>query len=109
MLDAIVSPSKESNHVHFRFRGGGGDEAQRIRRATFLETVLRHHHFGVDRRGDLVTAWLRSYPRADSERALEMLGRLMACSRQLDMFLVSDDMIEAFIRRFLSEDYSAFR
>ncbi len=109
MLDAIVSPSKESNHVHFRFRGGGGDEAQRIRRATFLETVLRHHHFGVDRRGDLVTAWLRSYPRADSERALEMLGRLMACSRQLDMFLVSDDMIEAFIQRFLSEDYSAFR
>jgi pyruvate,water dikinase len=109
MLDAIVSPSRESNHVHFRFRGGGGDETQRIRRATFLEAVLRNHHFGVDRRGDLVTAWLRSYPRADSERALEMLARLMACSRQLDMFLVSDDMIEAFIRRFLNEDYSAFR
>jgi pyruvate,water dikinase len=108
MLDAIVGPGKEGNHVHFRFRGGGGADDRRIRRARFLESVLRALHFGVDRREDLVTAWLRHYPQAESERALEMLGRLMACSRQLDVLFTSDEAIEQYTQRFLNEDYAAF-
>ncbi len=108
MLDAIIGPAKEANHVHFRVRGGGADETRMTRRSRFLETVLRSHHFGVDRRGSLVTAWLRNYPEADSARALEMLGRLMACSRQLDMILTTEAMVERLARAFLAEDYAAF-
>jgi len=38
-----------------------------------------------------------------------MLGRLMACSRQLDMFAASRSMMERLVNRFVEEDYSAFR
>ena len=108
MLDAIVGPAKEANHVHFRVRGGGADETRMTRRARFLEEVLRSYHFGVDRRGSLVTAWLRNYPETDCTDALEMLGRLMACSRQLDMILTTEAMVERLVRAFIAGDYAAF-
>ena len=108
MIDAIVGSGKENNHVHFRYRGGGAHDPQRIRRARFLEQVLRAFHFGVDRRTDLITAWLRNYDRNDCSQALEMLGRLMACSRQLDMFMDNDAMINIMVERFLNKEYSAF-
>jgi len=108
MLDAIVGPGEKNNHVHFRFRGGGAGDERRARRARFLQHVLRQNGFGVERKGDLVTAWLRRHPQAVSERALEMLGRLLVCARQLDPLMRSDADEKLFTERFLDEDYRVF-
>jgi pyruvate,water dikinase len=108
MIDAMVGPGADHNHVHFRFRGGGGREENRQRRARFLERVLRESGFGVDRSGDLVTAWLRRYPRADSEKALECLGRLIVCARQLDAVLQTDDAVKRYVAYFLDEQFGMF-
>jgi pyruvate,water dikinase len=102
MIDAVIGPGKEGNHVHFRIRGGGADDRKQRRRARFLELVLRHQHFTVDRRGNLVTAWMRGYPAADSEQALTMLGRLMGYARQLDMRMIDDEAPRRFVSEFLS-------
>jgi hypothetical protein len=37
-----------------------------------------------------------------------MLGRLMACSRQLDLIATSETVLEGLVDRFLQEEYSAF-
>ena len=108
MIDAVITSGKENNHVHFRMRGGEADEAKRTRRARFMEMVLRDGHFVVDRKGDLVTAWLRGYPREDSEEALAMLGRLMACARQLDVYMANDDAPRRFASEFAAGNYRAF-
>ena len=108
MIDAMVGPGADHNHVHFRFRGGGGREENRQRRARFLERVLRESGFGVDRSGDLVTAWLRRYPQADSEKALECLGRLIVCARQLDAVLQTDDAVKRYVAYFLDEQFGMF-
>ncbi len=108
MIDAVVGPGKDRNHVHFRCRGGGADPRGMARRARFLAAVLRHSWFVVDRSGDLVTGWLRGYPRRDSEEALTMLGRLIACSRQMDSFLVHDGSVDEWVDRFLAGDFAAF-
>lgn len=108
MIDAMVGPGAEHNHVHFRFRGGGAADENRQRRARFLERVLRESGFGVDRSGDLVTAWFRRYPRADSEKALELLGRLMVCSRNLDAAMKTDDAVKQYARYFLDEQFEMF-
>ena len=63
----------------------------------------------MDRRGDLVTAWFRRYLRGRCEVALAMLGRLMACSRQLDMLIDSVGIAHEFAERFLAGDYEVFR
>ncbi len=108
MVDALVRPGKDGNHVHFRARGGGGSDLNRERRARFMELVLRNMGFVVDRRLDLVTAWFRGAPLAESENALVRIGMLMACARQLDMLMTSDSFVPVFVDRFLAGDFSAF-
>jgi len=108
MVDAMVGPGTEHNHVHFRFRGGGASDENRNRRALFLERVLRESGFGVDRNGDLVTAWYRRYPQKDSENALGFLGRLIVCARQLDAMLKTDTAIKLYAEYFLKEQFDMF-
>ncbi len=108
MIDAVVGPWAENNHVNFRMRGGGANDLARTRRARFMEAVLRQLNFGVDRRRDLVTAWFRYHAQQESEQALELLGRLMACARQLDMLLTNDDMVQRYTHQFLEGNYRAF-
>jgi pyruvate,water dikinase len=108
MVDAMVGPGTEHNHVHFRFRGGGAGEENKKRRARFLERVLREFGFGVDRSGNLVTAWFRRYPQKDSENALEFLGHLIVCARQLDAVLISDAAIKLYAEYFLNHRFDMF-
>jgi len=108
MVDALVGESPENNAVNFRFRGGGAGADRRELRARFLSETLLRSRFAVDRRGDLITAWLRRYPRARCEEALEMLGRLLACSRQMDMLMGSAAVAHDYAERFLAGDYEAF-
>jgi pyruvate,water dikinase len=108
MIDAFVSDVPENNYVTFRFRGGGASAARKDLRARFLTEVLLNSKFGVDRRGDLVTAWLRRHPRDESEKGLALLGRLMACARQLDMLMNNEAALHHFVERFLEGDYQAF-
>ena len=108
MVDAMVGPGTEYNHVHFRFRGGGAREENKKRRARFLERILREFGFGVERSGDLVTAWFRRYPQKDSENALEFLGRLIVCARQLDSVLKSDASIKLYAEHFLNHRFNMF-
>ncbi len=108
MVDAFVSPVPENNFVNFRFRGGGAGHERRSLRARFLAEVLLRSGFGVDRRGDLVTAWLRRYPRGPSEEGLAALGALMACARQLDMLMHDEEAVRRFVEHFLQGEYSAF-
>jgi pyruvate,water dikinase len=108
MVDALVGPSRETNHVHFRARGGGGSDDNRERRARFMELVLRSMGIVVNRRGDLVTGWLRGETREESEEALVRIGLLMACARQLDMIMTSDSWVPVFVERFIEGDYASF-
>jgi pyruvate,water dikinase len=108
MIDALVGAVAENNYVNFRFRGGGGSPPRRDLRARFLTEVLTRSRFHADRRGDLVTAWLRRYPRGPAEAGLELLGKLMACARQLDMLMESESTMLHFVECFLSEDFEAF-
>jgi pyruvate,water dikinase len=108
MVDAFVSPVPENNFVNFRFRGGGAAHERRDLRARFPAEVLLRSGFGVDRRGDLVTAWLRRYPRDASEAGLATLGALMACARQLDMLMDDESAVQEFAGRFLAGDYTGF-
>jgi pyruvate,water dikinase len=62
----------------------------------------------VECRGDLVAARLRRYPAAASEAALETLGRLMGCARQLDMLLRSEKTVIDFVEHFLAGRYEEF-
>jgi len=105
MVDAMVSGGEAHNYVHFRFHGGGASAEQKQRRARFMESVLRQLGFDVNRRGEMLIAWLRHYPLADSEAALEMLGRLIMCAQQLDLMMRSEEDVDGYTQHFMAGDY----
>lgn len=108
LLDASVSDAAASNYISFRFAGGGATRYRRNFRACFIDACLTHYGFLVDRRGDLVNAWFKKAPAADTEERLDILGRLMACTSQLDMYMTSHEVMRWYVEQFLAGNY-AFR
>ncbi len=106
LVDACVSDIPSNNYVAFRFAGGGAARQRRNLRACFIEACLTHYGFLVDRRGDLVNAWLKKLPAAEMEFALDILGRLMACTSQLDMYMTSNSVMQWYVTQFLEGNYS---
>ena len=106
LVDALVSAVAGNNYVFFRFAGGAATEWRRSLRAAMIEAILGHYGFHVDRRGDLVNAWFKKARAADTEERLDILGRLMACTSQLDMYMTSTEVMRWYVRQFLEGNYS---
>lgn len=105
LVDACVSNNAGANYISFRFEGGGAARTRRNLRARFLERCLLHNGFRVDRRRDLVNAWFRKAPADQTEDRLDILGRLLACSNQLDMYMESREAMNWFAEQFLAGNY----
>lgn len=106
LVDACVSDTPPNNYISFRFVGGGATRQRRNLRACLIEACLTHYGFRVDRRGDLVNAWFKRAPAEETEANLDILGRLMACTGQLDMYMTSPQVMKWYLRQFLEGNYS---
>jgi pyruvate,water dikinase len=105
LVDSSLSDVPGKNYISFRFAGGGATRDRRNLRACFLEECLLHFGFRVDRRGDLVNAWLKKAPAEQTASRLDALGRLMACSSQLDMYMTSREAMKWYVKQFLEGKY----
>ncbi|HUI54527.1 MAG TPA: PEP/pyruvate-binding domain-containing protein [Bryobacteraceae bacterium] len=106
LVDACLSDNPGNNYISFRFEGGGATRQRRSLRACFLETCLVRNGFQADRRADLVNAWFRKAPADQVAERLDVLGRLLACSSQLDMYMTSREVMTWFVQQFLEGNYS---
>ncbi len=109
LVDACVSGTPGDNYVSFRFAGGGAAAYRRDLRARFIESCLTHYGFTVDRRGDLVNAWYKKAPAEATEANLDLLGRLMASTSQLDMYMTSEAVMLWYVQQFLEGNYGFVR
>lgn len=106
LVDACMGPVANNNTVAFRFAGGGATWWRRNLRAAFLEACLAAYGFQVDRRGDLVNAWFRKGSEEETGEKLDLLGRLMACASQLDMYMTGRDAMQWYVDQFLKGNYA---
>jgi pyruvate,water dikinase len=106
IVDAYVGPVANENYISFRFKGGAASVEKRTRRVRFIGEVLARQGFWVDQKADLVNARVKRLTRAETEEKLVMVGRLMGCSRQLDVTMKSDAVIDRYVELFLQGDYS---
>jgi pyruvate,water dikinase len=104
-VDAYCTDAQTRNYVSFRFKGGAADEARRARRCALIGEILKRLDFQVDRRGDLVNARLRKYPREAIVERLDQVGRLIVATRQLDMRMGQGTSIEWFVNAFFEGNY----
>jgi pyruvate,water dikinase len=106
LVDACLSDIASHNYISFRFAGGGATPYRRNLRACFIDACLSHYGFLVDRRNDLVNAWFKKAPAEETQSQLDMLGRLMACTTQLDMYMTSSAAMRWYVQQFLEGNYA---
>lgn len=96
----------EDSYVSLTFFGGGATLVRRARRIRFLAKVLEHADFRVVLQQDSLTARADGYDIPTLEDKLDILGRLMMVSKQMDMVMFSDTMVDHYYREFIEEGYN---
>jgi pyruvate,water dikinase len=86
--------------VSLTFYGGGAELPRRLRRVRFLSRVLKDLGFRVEPQEDSITARIDGYEAEALEEKLEVLGRLMMVSKQLDMVMLSEETVDQYYREF---------
>lgn len=105
-VDAYVSEVRNDNYIYFRFMGGMTNMARRSRRAKMVAIILEKQDFAVDLLGDFLVARLKKFERPIMLDRLRMLGCLIGYTRQLDVRMRMDAMIEQGVEEFLSGLYN---
>lgn len=105
MVDALCGLDPRSNHVRFRFKGGGTTLNQRRRRILCIAEILENNGFLCNVQDDLITAALHGGSAGIIEEKLVMMGRLLGFTRLLDSAMVEDDSVTRVAEAFLAGDY----
>jgi len=105
VLDSYCGDTVNKNYITFSFMGGAADEVRRNRRARLIAHILRELHFSVDVLADRTTARFQKYERSLTEERLDMLGRLLQYTRQMDMIMNNEQSVKALADRFLEGKY----
>jgi pyruvate,water dikinase len=100
MVDCRLTEVETANHIYFRFHGGVTEITRRSRRARTIGGILEAYGFGVEAKGDMVIGRLRSASPAVMRERLEMLGRLIGYTRQLDVLMRDEGTVQGFTRDF---------
>jgi pyruvate,water dikinase len=102
-VEAYVSEVLNDNYLTFSFRGGGSTPERRERRTRLIETIIDHMDLQHTRQGDFIEARLAKYPLEKMCGRLTLLGKLTVYTKQLDMALFSDGIVDWYIKEFLRE------
>jgi pyruvate,water dikinase len=105
VLDAYVGQTVNKNYLTFSFKGGAADDVRRNRRVRAIALALLGLGFAVEVKGDRVDARLMKYEAPVLEEKLDLLGRLLQFTRQMDMLMVSEASVELVAKNFLQGNY----
>ncbi|MCG6920533.1 MAG: pyruvate, water dikinase, partial [Acidobacteria bacterium] len=84
--------------------GGVTDITRRSRRARVLALILQEYDFAVETKGDLVIGRLRNLDQGPMAARLEMIGRLIGYSRQLDVLMRDESTVLERAREFVGSE-----
>ena len=104
-IDALCGDSSSQNYISLQFSGGAGDYYGRSLRVQLMANILERLGFQVSVRGDLLDAHFPRYDSGQTAARLDILGRLLASGRLLDMTLTSQEDINILCDEFFSGNY----
>jgi len=105
LVDAYVSTERNDNYITFQFKGGAASLDRRERRAQLLALLLEDMGFKAQAISDLVRGRLVKYSQEDTAKILVQVGTLLAFSRQLDLALANDAVMQKVVAAFKAGDY----
>jgi ActR/RegA family two-component response regulator len=101
IVDAYLGDTAADNHIYFRFAGGVTELTRRSRRADLLKRILEAHGFVTEGREDLVIGRVKGISSELMGERMRMLGKLIGFTRQLDIFLRNDGLVDRYVERFM--------
>ncbi|MFZ5449912.1 MAG: PEP/pyruvate-binding domain-containing protein [Thermodesulfobacteriota bacterium] len=102
-VEAYLSDQINDNYITFTFRGGGSTPERRERRARLIEAIIDHMGLNYRRQGDTIEARLAKYPLEQMIQRLILFGKLTLYTKQLDMVLFSEGIVDWYIKDFIRE------
>ena len=100
-VDSYLSDTRNDNYIYFRFAGGVTDSIRRSRRARMISTILQKYDFMVEITGDFIIARLKKFERRALLDRHWMLGYLIGFTRQMDVSMRDDSMVEKGVDKFM--------
>ncbi|NLI82825.1 MAG: phosphoenolpyruvate synthase [Deltaproteobacteria bacterium] len=105
VLDAYCGQTLNKNYITFSFKGGAADDLRRNRRARAIALILLQMDFSVDVTGDRVDARFQKYEAPVIEEKLDLIGRLLMFTRQMDMLMTHESRVEQVATAFMEGNY----
>jgi pyruvate, water dikinase len=106
ILDCYCGQTSAKNYINFQFKGGAADPLRRNRRARVIEKVLSESGFVVDTVADRVTGRIGKQEAPIIKQQLDLLGRLLIYTRQMDMLMHSELLVDKLAECFLKGNYT---
>jgi pyruvate,water dikinase len=106
VLDCYCGKTVAKNYINFQFKGGAADHVRRSRRARMIEKVLGALGFLVETTADRVTARMAKQEDSYLEEKLDLLGRLLIYTRQMDMMMHTEAHVDQLTQCFLDGNYT---
>ena len=82
------------------------DITRRSRRARMISLILQKQDFIVEVRGDFVVARLKKFERSTMIEKMKIVGRLIGFTRQMDVLMRDDSLVEKGVDDFIKSIYS---
>jgi pyruvate,water dikinase len=105
VVDAYCGDTINKNYITFTFKGGAADDLRKNRRVRAISLILEQEGFEVNVKADKVDARLQKYPKSYIESRMDILGRLLIFTRQLDMLMTTEESVQWVADNFVAGNY----
>lgn len=105
-VEGLATNNPRDNYARLYFQGGGATQERRIRRVRLVVKILEHYGFDVYWQVDMLTAIYSVCTKEDLGETMRMLGHLIGYTKQLDMVMFNDDIVDWFVEEFLKGNYN---
>ncbi len=105
-LDVLCAQEGSQNHVTFQFSGGAGSYYGKSLRVLLLSEILGKLEFSTKLKGDFLSASLKGFDAPVVRDKLDQVGRLLGCSRLLDVALTGEEDVGRLTEKFFNGDYN---
>jgi len=106
--ETFIDEEENQNYISFVFTGGGADDGRKSRRVKLLSRLLERFDFRVTVRSHTVFARIEGYKPAFMKERLKVLGHIIIHTRQLDMVMYNDKMVDWYYKEIEKDILSFF-
>ncbi len=100
ILDCYIAGDPYNNYISLSFKGGAAETKRRYLRILVISEILQPAGFEVTVNNDFLNARIKGESREELLQKINMLGRMFAVTRLLDVALKDEKMAKECARRF---------